>query len=128
MTGVQTCALPISMPESALGRGGGFRHREAMHDFASKVLWIYIVLLVIGGLIGFLKAKSQVSLIMSVSFAAALSLCAAGVIFQPYVADILLAALLVVFAIRLIKTKKLMPAGLMLIVTTMTLVLRHIHY
>jgi uncharacterized membrane protein (UPF0136 family) len=120
--------MPPSLKKSALGRGVGFRHREAMHDFASKVLWIYIVLLVVGGLIGFLKAKSQVSLIMSVSFAAALSLCAAGVIFQPYVADILLAALLVVFAIRLMKTKKLMPAGLMLIVTTLTLVLRHIHY
>ena len=54
------------------------------------VLWIYIVLLVIGGLIGFLKANSRVSLIMSVAFAAALSLCAAGVVFQPYVADLLL--------------------------------------
>jgi len=99
-----------------------------MHDFAVKVLWIYIVLLVLGGLIGYLKAKSRVSLIMSVSFAAALSLCAAGIIFQPYVADILLAALLVVFAIRLIKTKKFMPAGLMLVVTTFTLALRHIKF
>lgn len=99
-----------------------------MHDFAGKILWIYIVLLVIGGLIGFLKAKSQVSLIMSVSFAAALSLCAAGIIFQPYVADILLAALLVVFAIRLIKTKKFMPAGLMLVATIATLALRHIKF
>jgi uncharacterized membrane protein (UPF0136 family) len=94
----------------------------------SKVLWIYIVLLVIGGLIGFLKAKSQVSLIMSVAFAAALSLCAAGIIFQPYVADILLAALLVVFAIRLTKTKKFMPAGLMLVVTIVALALRHVHF
>jgi uncharacterized membrane protein (UPF0136 family) len=99
-----------------------------MHDFAGKVLWAYIVLLVIGGLIGFLKGKSRVSLIMSVSFAAALSLCAAGVIFQPYVADILLAALLVVFALRLIKTKKFMPAGMMLILTVVALVLRHIKF
>ena len=45
---------------------------------ATTVLWIYIVLLVVGGLIGFLKAKSQVSLIMSVVFAALLALCAAG--------------------------------------------------
>ena len=94
----------------------------------STVLWIYIVLLVIGGLIGFLKAKSKVSLIMSVAFAAALSLCAAGVIFQPYVADILLAALLVVFGLRLAKTKKFMPAGLMLLVTIITLALRHIRF
>ena len=92
------------------------------------VLWIYIVLLVIGGLIGFLKAKSNVSLIMSVAFAAALSLCAARVIFQPYVADILLAALLVVFGLRLAKTKKFMPAGLMLLVTIVALALRHIRF
>jgi uncharacterized membrane protein (UPF0136 family) len=95
---------------------------------AHTVLWIYIVLLVIGGLIGFLKAKSQVSLIMSVAFAAALSLCAAGVIFQAYVADILLAALLVVFGMRLVKTRKFMPAGLMLVITVLALVLRHIRF
>ncbi|HOX55544.1 MAG TPA: TMEM14 family protein [Candidatus Paceibacterota bacterium] len=92
------------------------------------VLWIYIVLLVIGGLIGFLKARSKVSLIMSVAFAAALSLCAADVIFQPYVADILLAALLVVFGLRLVKMRKFMPAGLMLVVTVLALVLRHLRY
>jgi len=90
------------------------------------ILWIYIVLLLIGGLIGFFKGKSKVSLIMSAGFAAALSLCAIGIIFQYYVADILLAALLVVFAMRLAKTKKFMPAGLMLIITIATLTLRHV--
>ena len=95
---------------------------------ANLVLWIYIVLLIVGGLMGFLKAKSQVSLVMSVVFAALLSLCAVGVIFQPYVADILLAALLVVFGMRLAKTKKFMPAGMMLIVTIIALALRHIRF
>jgi uncharacterized membrane protein (UPF0136 family) len=90
------------------------------------VLWIYIVLLVAGGLVGFFKAKSKVSLIMSVGFAAALALCAAGIVFQPYVADILLAALLVVFAMRLAKTRKFMPAGMMLVLTLATLALRHL--
>jgi len=94
----------------------------------NKVLWIYIILLVIGGLIGFLKAKSKVSLIMSVAFAAALSLCAAGIIFQPYVADILLALLLVVFGMRLAKTKKIMPSGMMLVITLAALALRHIRF
>jgi len=97
-----------------------------MQNFANLVLWIYIVLLVVGGLIGFLKAKSRVSLIMSVTFAALLSLCAAHLVFQYYVADILLAALLVVFGIRLTKTKKFMPSGMMLILTLVALVLRHI--
>ena len=94
----------------------------------TKVLWIYIILLVIGGLIGFFKGKSRVSLIMSVSFAAALSLCAAQIIFQAYVADILLAVLLVVFGMRLAKTKKFMPSGLMLVITLATLALRHIRF
>ena len=93
-----------------------------------QILWIYIILLVIGGLIGFLKAKSKVSLIMAVAFAAALSLCAAEIIFQPYVADILLAALLVVFAMRLVKTKKFMPAGLMLVITILALAFRHFRF
>jgi uncharacterized membrane protein (UPF0136 family) len=92
------------------------------------VLWIYIILLVIGGLIGFLKAKSRVSLYMSVAFAGALALCAAGIIFQPYVADILLVALLAVFAMRLVKTKKFMPAGMMLVITIAALALRHFRF
>lgn len=95
---------------------------------ATKILWIYIVLLVIGGLIGFFKAKSQVSLIMSVAFAAALALCATGIVFQPNVADVLLIVLLVVFAVRLGKTRKFMPAGFMLALTLLTLVLRHVHF
>ncbi|HPC59230.1 MAG TPA: TMEM14 family protein [Verrucomicrobiota bacterium] len=94
----------------------------------TQVLWIYIVLLVIGGLIGFFKAKSRVSLIMSVVFAAALSLCAADIIFKSYVADILLAMLLVVFTMRLTKTKKFMPAGMMLVITLAALALRHLRF
>ena len=92
----------------------------------NTVLWIYIVLLVIGGLMGFFKGKSKVSLIMSVGFAAALAVCATGRVFQHYVADLLLAALLVVFGLRLAKTKKFMPAGFMLIVTIAALGLRHL--
>lgn len=90
----------------------------------NRILWIYIILLVIGGLIGFFKGKSRVSLIMSVAFAAALSLCAADIIFKAYVADILLAALLVVFGLRVVKTRKFMPAGMLLVLTLAALALR----
>jgi uncharacterized membrane protein (UPF0136 family) len=92
---------------------------------ANTVLWIYIVLLLVGGLIGFYKAGSKASLIASVAFAAALILCALNVIFQAYVADLLLVALLIVFALRLSKTKKFMPSGLMLALTGVALVARH---
>lgn len=98
-----------------------------MHNFADTVLWLYIVLLLVGGLIGFFKAKSKVSLITSAVFAAALVLAQTG-IFDPKVArilvNVLMAVLLVVFAVRLAKTKKFMPSGLMLVVTIAALALR----
>jgi len=98
----------------------------------NTVLWIYIVLLVIGGLIGFLKGKSQVSLIMSVVFAAALVLTAIPNVFDAgfrrNLANILMAALLVAFALRLAKTKKFMPAGLMLVATLAALALRNLQF
>jgi uncharacterized membrane protein (UPF0136 family) len=97
-----------------------------MHINANTVLWIYIVLLVIGGLIGFLKAGSKMSLITSVSFAAILSMCAKGIIFQPQVADIILGILLVFFGWRLTKSKKFMPNGLMLVLSLVALVLRNV--
>jgi uncharacterized membrane protein (UPF0136 family) len=93
-----------------------------------QILWVYIVLLIIGGLIGYLKAKSKISLVMSAAFAAALSLCAAGIVFKEYMADILLALLIVVFAARVAKTKKFMPAGLMLVITILALALRHVSF
>jgi|ERR1017187_5831745 uncharacterized membrane protein (UPF0136 family) len=100
-----------------------------MHNFAGTVLWIYIVLLLIGGLIGFLKAKSKVSLITSAVFAAVLVLTQTG-IFDPRVArqlaNVLMAVLLVVFAVRLAKTKKFMPSGLMLAVTILALALQNL--
>ena len=95
---------------------------------ANAILWIYILLLVAGGLIGLLKAGSKVSLIMSVFFAALLSLCALDLVFKAYVADILLIALLVVFGMRLAKTKKFMPAGLMMLLTLITLASRHMRF
>src|SRR6266498_1957148 len=92
----------------------------------TTVLWIYIVLLVAGGLVGFFKAGSKASLIASTSFAAALIFSAIGVILQPHAADIILAVLLVFFAMRLSKSKKFMPNGLMLVLTIATLALRHL--
>src|SRR5215218_6490528 len=97
-----------------------------MHINANTILWIYIVLLVVGGLMGYLKAGSKISLITSASFAAVLSLCATGIIFQRNVADIILAVLLVFFAWRLSKSKKFMPNGLMLVLTIAALAFRHI--
>ena len=69
---------------------------------------------------------------MSAAFAAALVLCAVPNIFdaafRKNLANVLMAALLVVFAVRLAKTKKFMPSGLMLVVTIAALALRNIHF
>ena len=93
------------------------------------VLWIYIVLLIGGGLMGFLKSKSQISLITS-TVAAAILILSTMLNYQlgQQVADLVMAALLVVFAIRLAKTKKFMPSGMLLVVTVVALALRHLHF
>jgi uncharacterized membrane protein (UPF0136 family) len=101
-----------------------------MHNFANTILWTYIVLLLIGGLIGFWKAKSKVSLITSAVFAAVLVLTVVPGVFQSGfargLANVIMAVLLVVFAVRLAKTKKFMPSGLMLVVTIVALALQNL--
>jgi uncharacterized membrane protein (UPF0136 family) len=86
------------------------------------ILWIYIVLLVAGGVMGLLKGKSKISLIVSVGFAIPLILCNLNVIpFRYHIG--LLIALLLLFAWRLYKSEKFMPSGLMLILTILALAL-----
>lgn len=96
----------------------------------NTVLWIYIVLLLVGGLIAFFKAGSKISLQMATGFAVALVLLAIPDLFAPGFRrggiNVLLAVLLVVFTIRLVKTKKFMPAGMMVCATVITLVLRNL--
>jgi uncharacterized membrane protein (UPF0136 family) len=88
------------------------------------VLWIYLVLLLAGGVFGFVKAKSKVSLIMSLVFGAILALCALGIIPGQFSGDVVLVALIIVFAKRFQKTRKLMPAGVMTLVTIAALMIR----
>ncbi|MBI3418284.1 MAG: TMEM14 family protein [Verrucomicrobia bacterium] len=90
------------------------------------VLWIYIVFLFAGGLVGFLKAGSKMSLIMASVFAALLALCALHIVAIPWLADGLLAFLLVFFGMRFAKGKKFMPNGLMTALTIAALLLRHV--
>jgi uncharacterized membrane protein (UPF0136 family) len=84
-------------------------------------LWIYVTLLLAGGLVGLIKAGSKVSLIISAIFAALLSLCATGVIRPFWIADILVGIVAVVFVVRYLKTSKFMPAGLMLLFSVVVL-------
>jgi uncharacterized membrane protein (UPF0136 family) len=93
------------------------------------ILWIYIVLLFLGGLMGFLKAGSKMSLIMASAFAALLILCNIHIITGPrHIVDFILIFLLLFFAFRLTKSKKFMPNGLMSVLTLATLILLHVHF
>ena len=89
------------------------------------ILWIYIVLLVLGGLIGFLKAKSKISLITSVIFGAVLALCALEKFPSGINAPIewgILSFLALFFLLRFLKNKKFMPGGMMTLMTIATII------
>jgi len=101
-----------------------------MMQFENVIFWCYIVLLLIGGLIGFFKSHSKISLITSAVAAAVLVLTRLPGVFNYTFAreldDVVMAVLLVVFAIRLSKTKRFLPSGLLLVLTVVVLALLNI--
>lgn len=95
-----------------------------MSDLSRISLLVLSILVLIGGIIGYTKAKSKASLIagtvssvlLAVSFAYALSDPLHGLM-----AGLVVTVLLdVVFIMRLIKTKKFMPSGMMIIMCLIT--------
>lgn len=100
-------------------------------QFENIVFWSYIILLLVGGLIGFLKAGSKISLITSAVAAALLVLTRLHGVIDPNfgrnLANVIMAVLLIVFAIRLTKNRKFMPSGFMLILTVVVLAMLNIH-
>jgi uncharacterized membrane protein (UPF0136 family) len=88
---------------------------------AMVALWIYVTLLMAGGLAGFIKAGSRISLVTSALSAALLALCATGIIKPFYIAKIILAVLAVVFGARYWKSSKFMPSGLILLFSVVVL-------
>lgn len=89
----------------------------------NTVIWIYVALLIVGGLMGFIKGKSKVSLITSTIFAVILALVALGKITPAYIAEIVVGIVLVVFIARFARTKKIMPAGMMMVASIIVLIL-----
>ena len=89
--------------------------------------FIYGLVSIIGGLIGYFQAGSKASLI-SGSISGILILISSYLINQGFMwafflAGVITLALIVVFAIRLRKTGKFMPSGLMIILSVITLIL-----
>ena len=100
-----------------------------MMQFENFVFWCYVVLLLVGGLIGLYKAGSKISLTTSAVAAALLISTRIGILdpsFGHKLANIVMLVLLVVFAFRLAKTKKFMPSGFMLALTVIVLAIFNI--
>ncbi len=85
----------------------------------NQVVWAFTGLLIVGGVVGFLKARSKASLIASVASAIPLALAASGLL-PFWVVPLVLGSLVVVFAKRLATTRKFMPSGMLLILTLLT--------
>lgn len=87
----------------------------------------YGILAIIGGIIGYTKAKSKVSLISGSASGGLLVLM--GLLLQwgqtwgRWGAIAITALLIITFVIRLLKTRKFMPAGLMVITGLPTLII-----
>ena len=92
---------------------------------STLALIVYGVVAIVGGFIGFVKSQSKVSIISgTISGAGLLIAGAAATQNQEWgkIAGMAIASLLViVFMVRLIKTKKFMPAGLMILGGVVTL-------
>lgn len=86
------------------------------------VLWVYIALMMLGGLMGLIKAGSKASIIASSIFAAVLALFALNILPFRY-CWIILFVLLLFFGKRYLKGKKFMPSGMMTVLTIIALVL-----
>ncbi|MGB3296977.1 MAG: TMEM14 family protein [Phormidesmis sp.] len=88
--------------------------------FAAITTLVFGILAIGGGAMGYRQAGSQVSLISGL-ISGLLLLIGAYLLFGgspagPAIAGIVSLLLIVVFGVRLLKTKKFMPAGLMIIV------------
>ena len=88
----------------------------------SVALWAYLFLLLAGGLVGFLKARSRASLVASVACAVPMGAAAAGLL-PLLVARVELGFLAAFFAMRWVKTGKPMPGAPMIALTLAMLAL-----
>lgn len=76
----------------------------------------YGIIAIIGGIIGYIQARTQISLISGIVSGILLILGgASGQTWGVVMATVVAAVLVIVFIIRLRKTGKFMPAGLMII-------------
>lgn len=96
-------------------------------DIASIILLVYGVLVLGGGLMGWVKARSTPSLVAGLAFGAALIVDAFLFNAQPYIAAVLALVLpgllAAIMGVRFAKSKKFMPAGVIAVLSLVALVL-----
>jgi uncharacterized membrane protein (UPF0136 family) len=89
--------------------------------FPPVITGIYSLLVVMGGVIGYVQAHSYASLYMGLAFGISLSLCSLlmlkGKKAAYLVALVLMCILALFFCYRFALTQKFMPAGLMLVLS-----------
>jgi uncharacterized membrane protein (UPF0136 family) len=88
---------------------------------AMIALWLYVTLLLAGGLIGLVKAGSKISLVTSALFATLLALCATGILKPFFITHFLVGALAAFFCVRYLKASKFMPSGLIFLFSIVVL-------
>jgi uncharacterized membrane protein (UPF0136 family) len=80
-------------------------------------IWVYGAMMMLGGVAGYVKVRSKASLMAGVGMGLGLLASGFGVwrgsVDSLIVAEVIAALLLVIFAIRLAKTKRFMPGGML---------------
>ena len=98
-----------------------------MHEFTSAVILTYAAILIAGGIVGWRVSGSRISL--TSSLACAVVLAGAYRLSRTYpaggylLATIVALALVVLFAMRLRKTRKFMPSGMMLLLSSVVTII-----
>ena len=93
---------------------------------AAIEIWVYAVIMILGGVMGYVKVGSKASLISGVGFG--LGLLASG--FGAWrgsegsvvAAEIIALVLVVIFAIRYAKKRRFMPAGMLAVLSLVAVI------
>ena len=89
-------------------------------------IWVYGVIMILGGIMGFVKVGSKASLISGVGMGLALLASGFGVwrgsADSLAVALVIAALLVVIFAIRYAKTRRFMPGGMLAVLSLVAVV------
>ena len=101
--------------------------QEEAFVYEAVLLIVYGIMVCFGGVMGFIKAKSKPSLIAG-TVAGVLSMISGAMVWSGAEVGALMglgvsAALCLIFALRLARTKSMMPSGMMLVISILVTVL-----